>query len=233
MAIGLGKLFGVTLPENFNQPFTARSIGDFWRRWHMSLTAWFREYVFYPLERHRFRFLGQQINLVLVFILTGLWHGLTGNFMVWGLIHGIAMALESKGFGKILKKVWRPLQTIYVIGIVAFSWIFFRSPTLPYAWTFIGRLLGDVHGITPLPFSVTHPLPFIDPTTWFALGAGSLFLIPWKAIVAPWVEKIRSIIPRIDAVVKPISDLLLLTFFWAGIAVLTGGGFMPGIYDKF
>lgn len=100
MAIGLGLMIGIRLPENFNFPYIAQSISDFWRRWHITLTTWFREYVFYPLERRRFKWAGQQINILFVFLLTGLWHGFMPTFIVWGLLHGVAMAFESAGLGR-------------------------------------------------------------------------------------------------------------------------------------
>ncbi len=233
MAIGLGRIFGFTLPENFNEPFVARSIGEFWRRWHMSLSAWFREYVFYPLERHRLPAIGQQVNIIFVFILTGLWHGLTANYIVWGLIHGIALALESTSFGRWLKRIWHPFQTIYLVSIVSFAWIFFRSPSLSYAWAFIKRLGGDMSGITPLPFSMTRPLPIIDPTTWLAMGLGILFLFPFKSTMVALLGSKLKLIPDLGIFPRLFTDILILVLFWAGIAVLVSGGFAPGIYDKF
>lgn len=233
MAIGLGRIFGFTLPENFNEPFVARSIGEFWRRWHMSLSAWFREYVFFPLERHRLPAIGRQANIMFVFILTGLWHGLTANYLVWGLIHGMVLALESTLFGRWLKRIWRPFQTIYLISIVSFTWIFFRSSSLSYAWAFIKRLGGDMSGITPLPFSMTRPLPIIDPTTWLAMGFGILFLFPFRSIINRLLGSKLKLIPDLGIIPRLFTDILILALFWAGIAVLVSGGFAPGIYDKF
>jgi alginate O-acetyltransferase complex protein AlgI len=104
MAIGLGMMIGFRLPENFDFPYIAQSIGEFWRRWHITLSTWFREYVFYPLERRRFRWASQQINILIVFLLTGLWHGFKPTFIFWGLLHGCALAIESLGFGRWLKQ---------------------------------------------------------------------------------------------------------------------------------
>ena len=95
MAIGLGLLIGVRLPENFDFPYVAQSISDFWRRWHITLSSWFRDYVFYPLERRRALWAGQQINILIVFLLTGLWHGLKPTFIVWGLLHGLQWQLKT------------------------------------------------------------------------------------------------------------------------------------------
>ena len=169
VALGLGKIAGITLPENFNYPYIAQSISDFWRRWHITLSIWFREYVFYPLERRKFRFTNQQINLVLVFLLTGLWHGPTLTFLSWGLLHGLAIAFESAGGGRWLKSLWQPLRHLYTIGIIMLGWVFFRSPDLPYAFGFIGRLAGNRSGISPLPFSLTTPFPSSNPLSCWLL----------------------------------------------------------------
>ncbi len=196
-------------------------------------SAWFREYVFYPLERHRLPAIGQQVNIILVFFLTGLWHGLTANYIVWGLIHGIALALESTLFGRWLKRIRHPFQTVYLVSIVSFAWIFFRSPSLSYAWAFIKRLGGDLSGITPLPFSMTGPLPIIDPTTWLAMGLGILFLFPFKSTMIALLGSKLKLIPDFGIFPRLFTDILILVLFWAGIAVLVSGGFAPGIYDKF
>ncbi|RJP49401.1 MAG: MBOAT family protein [Anaerolineaceae bacterium] len=233
MAIGLGRVFGFTFPENFNQPFTAKSVGEFWRRWHMSLSAWFREYVFYPLERRRIPLFGQQLNILIVFAFTGLWHGLTPTFLVWGLIHGLALALESTAFGRWLKSAWRPAQFVYTFSIVAFSWIFFRSPSLTFSLQFIQRLAGDTANITPLPFSVTRPLPFIDPTTWIALAVAILLQTPLASLLTSWWARLSGRFPRFGIFSRPLTDVFLLALFWSAIAVLVSGGFAPGIYDKF
>jgi alginate O-acetyltransferase complex protein AlgI len=233
MAIGLGHVFGFTVPENFKQPFIARSLGDFWRRWHMSLSSWFREYVFYPLERRRVPIVGQQLNILIVFLLTGFWHGPTPNFAVWGLIMGSVLALESTVFGRWLKNIWRPFQHLYTLSIILFSWIVFRSPNLTFAAQFIQRLAGDATGITPLPFSMTRPLPIVDPTTWLALGLGLLFLFPLASFLDPWRVRVIERFPSLGLPLRLLSDAILLALFWAGIAALVSGSYAPGIYDKF
>jgi alginate O-acetyltransferase complex protein AlgI len=199
----------------------------------MTLAAWFREYVFYPLERRRIPILGQQVNILIVFLLTGLWHGFTPNYAVWGLIMGAALALESTAFGRWLKNAWRPLQHIYTLGIFSFSLIFFRSPSLAFAFDFLGRLAGNTTGLTALPFSMTRPLPFIDPTTWLALGLAILFTFPLASFLDPWLARAKARFPRLGIFPRLLTDVLLLVLFWAGIAVIVSGGYAPGIYDKF
>jgi alginate O-acetyltransferase complex protein AlgI len=241
MAIGLGRAFGFRLPENFDRPFTARSVSEFWRRWHMTLAAWFREYVFYPLERRRLPILGQQFNILLVFFLTGLWHGPTLTFAAWGLIHGAALALESTAFGRWLKNTPRLLQFLYMISVVMFALIFFRSPSLGFAAQFIGRLAGNTAGLVSLPFSMTRPLPFVDPTTWLALGLAILLQLPLASFLTPstslrassWRARVSEQNPRFGFVLRLLVDVSLLTLFWLGIAALVSGTNAPGIYDKF
>jgi alginate O-acetyltransferase complex protein AlgI len=233
MAVGLGQVLGFHLPENFNYPYISRSIGEFWRRWHMTLSAWFREYVFYPLERRRFPVLGQQVNILIVFLLTGLWHGLTLPYIVWGLIHGVAIALESLFLSRWLKNAWRPIQHFYTLSIILFSWVFFRSSSLNFAWLFLKRLFGDSSGMTVLPFSATIPVPFIESTFLLALAIGLILSLP----VSPWLAGIRKNLiirqPKLALPIQIISDGLILALLWVSIAALAGGSFSPGIYDKF
>jgi alginate O-acetyltransferase complex protein AlgI len=233
VAIGLGRLIGITLPENFNYPYTAQSIGEFWRRWHITLSTWFREYVFYPLERRKFRFAGQQINLIIVFLLTGLWHGPTLPFLAWGLVHGLAIAFESAGGARWLKNLWRPLRHLYAISVVMFGWIFFRSPTIEYALGFIGRLLGNRSGISPLPFSQTSPLPFIEPSFVMITIVALVCSLP---VVSLWVNFRK----RFEASnlwyfvpLQVVEDLAVLAFFVVSVAAHVSGTFLPNIYAAF
>jgi alginate O-acetyltransferase complex protein AlgI len=149
MAIGIGTLLGFDLPENFNSPYSCVSVADFWRRWHMTLTAWFRKYVFYPLE-FRFRKLGvlrQPLNLLIVFFLTGAWHGLGPNFLVWGGYYGLILAIESLGLGRWLKRLPTAFQHFYGLLMVLFGWVFFRLET-PSNWPIFFRALIGMNGMT-------------------------------------------------------------------------------------
>jgi alginate O-acetyltransferase complex protein AlgI len=233
MAIGLGLMIGIRLPENFNLPYLAESISDFWRRWHATLTAWFREYVFYPLERRRFKWMGQQINIMIVFLLTGLWHGFSLTFIVWGLLHGIAMALESAGLGRQLKKIWRPVQHIYTLLIVLAGWVFFRSISLSFAIGFFRRLAGNTSGLTNLPFSQTTPLPFIEPSFILAMGAGILFCLPLASFWKQFRDKMEKRLPVSFFAFQITEDLLLFAFVVLGLAALLSSRFTPNIYAKF
>ena len=137
MAIGLGRMFGFRFHENFNYPYISTSLREFWRRWHISLSTWFRDYVYISLGGNRVSTIRVYVNLLLVFILTGFWHGASWNFLIWGLFHGIFLAGEHGGFSTILKKMWKPVQHAYLLIVVVIGWVFFRADSLPLAITYL------------------------------------------------------------------------------------------------
>lgn len=133
MAIGLGRMFGFQFQENFNFPYMAKSVKDFWRRWHISLSSFFRDYIYIPLGGSHVKTSRIYLNLILVFFLTGFWHGASWSFVIWGLFHGFFMIVERLGFEKILEKSWKPLANLYTLLVVMFAWVLFRANTLTYA----------------------------------------------------------------------------------------------------
>ena len=234
MAIGLGRMMGFRFIENFNFPYVSKNIGEFWRRWHISLSNWFRDFVFYPLERRRLMWLGQPLNILIVFILTGLWHGITQNFVIWGFIHGSALVFESTSLGRKLRAFWAPLQHIYAWSVILVGWVFFRSPTPHYALVFLRRLAGDTRGLKLLPFELTSPLPFIEPTFVVALLAGIVFSLP----IGQWVSKvIQARVQEENQFQKVtfqiVSDLSLIFMLLVSIAATAGSAFTPSIYGGF
>lgn len=139
MAIGLGKMFGFEIPENFNRPYIARSIQDFWRRWHISLSTWFKEYLYIPLGGNRVGTFNTYRNLMIVFFATGLWHGASWNFVVWGIFHGAFLVVERLvKMEKILPL--KILQHIYALLVVIVGWVFFRADNLPHALEYLNRM---------------------------------------------------------------------------------------------
>lgn len=140
MAIGLGRIFGFHFLENFNYPYISKSIQEFWRRWHISLSSWFRDYLYIPLGGNRSGNWRTYFNLLLVFFLCGLWHGSSWTFVIWGLYHGLFLVVERLGLGKILKRLPGPLQHAYALLVVMVGWVFFRSDTLGQALAYIKRL---------------------------------------------------------------------------------------------
>lgn len=233
MALGLASMMGLNFIENFNYPYISQSVGDFWRRWHISLSTWFRDYVFYPLERRRIRFVGQPLNILIVFLLTGLWHGVTPTFVIWGLLHGIFLALESLFLGRWLRGTLQPLRHLYALAAILFTWLIFRAPDLPYALAFMRRLAGDASGYVPLSFTQTAPLPFLEPSFWLAFGFGILFSLPIFPLLEKFMERIAGKSPAIRLPLTAIGDLFLLALFILSVGMMTASKFLPGIYGSF
>jgi alginate O-acetyltransferase complex protein AlgI len=233
MALGLGLMIGIRLPENFNFPYISQSISDFWRRWHMTLSSWFREYVFFPLERKRFRWGGQQINILIVFLLIGLWHGFKSTFMIWGLLHGFAVAVESLGFERLLLRIWRPVRHLYTWTIVLASWVFFRSNTLEFSFEFFRRLAGDTNGLTMIPFGISRPMPLIEPSFILALAAGTLFSLPILSLWGQMRGTLEGKRANLYIFLQLLEDCILIFVFILGLAMLLSNGYRPNIYAKF
>lgn len=141
MAIGLGKMFGFELKENFAHPYCSRSITEFWRRWHISLGSWFREYVYIPMGGNRVSVLRHIFNLLVVWALTGLWHGASWNFVVWGLYYGVLLIVEKYLLRRVTERI-PILGTIYTMLLVIVGWVFFFSPTLLEAGAYLGAMFG-------------------------------------------------------------------------------------------
>ncbi|CAF1494332.1 unnamed protein product [Adineta ricciae] len=143
MAIGLARMFGIQFPLNFNYPYVSRSVREFWRRWHISLSSWFRDYLYISLGGNRVSELRVCSNLLTVFFLCGLWHGASWNFIIWGLFHGLFLALErTKICTWALSRTPRVLQHFYALSVISIGWVFFRASTLSHSIQFIKVLFG-------------------------------------------------------------------------------------------
>lgn len=147
MAIGLGRMFGFRFLENFNYPYIAQSLQEFWRRWHISLSSWFRDYLYIPLGGNRVGPVRTYLNLFIVFLLCGLWHGASWNFIIWGLIHGCFLVLERAGLGRLLAASPRLLRHVYTLFVVCMAWVFFRAEELSYALSYCASMLGLGGGV--------------------------------------------------------------------------------------
>ena len=142
MAIGLGKMFGFDFLENFDYPYISKSIQEFWRRWHISLSTWFRDYLYIPLGGNKKGASRTYVNLIIVFFITGLWHGASWNFIVWGLFHGFFLILERVWFGKALAKAPNILGHLYMIFVVLIGWVYFRADTLVDATYYLQKMFS-------------------------------------------------------------------------------------------
>ena len=142
MAVGLGKMLGFEFMKNFDYPYLSKSITEFWRRWHISLGTWFREYVYIPLGGNRKGKEQTILNLMIVWFLTGLWHGASWNFVMWGMYYGILLIIEKFMIGDRLEKVPGMFRHLYSLLFVMIGWVFFFSPTLGFAWKYLGVMFG-------------------------------------------------------------------------------------------
>jgi len=149
MAIGLGRIMGFKFPENFDNPYTSRSITEFWRRWHMTLGAFIMNYLYIPLGGNRKGKRRMYFNLWLCFLLSGLWHGASWNFVIWGALHGFFICLDKLFLGKVMKKIGTVPSVVLTFITVSVIWVFFRIEDLGMAWTFVTRMFAfDFSGFT-------------------------------------------------------------------------------------
>jgi alginate O-acetyltransferase complex protein AlgI len=185
MAIGLGRMFGFRFPENFRWPYVADTVQEFWRRWHITLSAWFRDYVYVPLGGNRGSRRRTYANLVAVFFLCGLWHGASWTFVVWGLFHGAFLVFERLGLAALIRRLPAPVRHAYLLLVVMVGWVFFRSDTLAQASTFLQALAGKA-ATAPTPFLVSW---YLTPELWLALAAGAIGAMPIGPAAARWRER--------------------------------------------
>jgi len=172
MAIGLARLFGFELLENFNYPYLADSITDFWHRWHLSLSAWFRDYLYIPLGGNRCGNIAVYRNLLIVFLLCGLWHGPNWNFVAWGAYHGAFLILEKRLNLRALLPAF--VRHVYALLVVGFGWVIFRTTNMAQAWLFLETLLGIESGS---PYGAGVAI-LLDVEFYVALAAGLLLAFP-------------------------------------------------------
>ena len=163
MAIAVAALLGYRLPENFAFPYLSLSVREFWQRWHMSLTRWFRDYLYIPLGGSRGSAFQTARNLVTVFLLCGLWHGAAWSFIAWGAVHGSMLVLERSAFGRLLARLPKWIGIVYVNGVVMVAWVLFRSPDFGRAGVFLRGLAG----LGSAPHAAIARS--IDPLWWLAL----------------------------------------------------------------
>lgn len=185
MAIGMGWMLGFHFPENFNYPYSARSVREFWHRWHITLSTWFRDYVYIPLGGSRESAARTRVNLLLVFLLCGFWHGASWNFVVWGLFHGLFLSLERWGQVSLLHR-YRLFSHIYTLLVVLCGWVFFRAESLHhvalYLWALVGGNAGKIESL-----AASALCQRID--VLLALVAGCLFSFPLVPALRTFLEK--------------------------------------------
>lgn len=230
MAIGLGKMFGFEFIENFNYPYISQSIRDFWRRWHISLSSWFRDYLYIPLGGNRCSPARNHFNLLAVFVLCGLWHGASWTFVVWGIYHGFFIVLEHAGLGPILDRIPKPVRHLYALLVVLVGWVIFRAPTLFDAVAFIRNMLGFTSGVPanlPIESILTHQV-------LCALVAGALLSTPLWPALERWTSGLSDKMqPAGRGAIAMANVAFVLTLLIVCAAWLAGETYNPFIYFRF
>ena len=219
MAIGLGKMFGFHFVENFNYPYIATSITDFWRRWHISLSSWFRDYVYIPLGGSRCSKARWMLNIMIVWSLTGLWHGASYNFVLWGLYYGVLLMMEKLFFKKYLDKL-RGINYIITMLIVLVGWVFFNSSSVDQIIYMIRNLFG---------FNGSFSLILLN-------NQGILYLLPYMLIaiigMGPWINQLFIKI-RNNTIGFTIYDIYLVVILVVCLIFLINNSYNPFIYFRF
>lgn len=235
MAIGLAFMLGFTFPKNFDHPYASRSVTEFWRRWHISLSSWFRDYVYIPLGGNREGRWKTVRNLLLVFLLTGVWHGAAWTFIAWGLYHGAFLLIERFGLGRLLAALPRFVGHAYTLLAVLVGWVLFRAETLPNALAYLSIMAG-ADGWRPLG---TATRVLLDGETLAAMAAGIVFAVPTLAwaldrLRAPRLSPAHTLEPRLDTQgVHVLSTPVLVLGLVLSIAVLAGTTLNPFLYFRF
>lgn len=225
MAIGLGRMLGFRLPENFARPYSSVTITEFWRRWHMSLSRWFRDYVYIPLGGNRHGVARTYRNLTIIFVLTGFWHGPNWTFLVWGLFHGLLLVIErAGGFDRAPSapgaRIARRAATMVLVVI---GWVFFKAPDLGSAFVMLGHMLvPDTSGLTDIVgASITNQRVLLLLIGWIVV------FLPAGSGTGPFLESARS--PRATAVR---TGVMTAGLAYSGLLVATGT-FSPFLYYQF
>lgn len=183
MAVGLGVMMGFTLPRNFRLPYSALSMTSFWRRWHMSLSAWLRDYLYIPLGGSRGSTLRTYFNLWVVFLLCGLWHGASWTFVIWGAHHGLFLVLERAGLGAFLKRLPREVAHLYTVLVAFVGWVWFRAADFHSALSMF-RALAGYNGFHDMPMQFDFMLSPV--VISILLLAGALSLWKWPSLRPAW-----------------------------------------------
>ena len=223
MAIGLGKMFGFDFLENFNYPYISNSITEFWRRWHMSLSSWFRDYVYIPLGGNRKGKVRQCVNIMIVWFLTGFWHGANWNFMIWGVYFGVILLCEKLFLLNALKKIPKFIGHIYALILIVIGWGIF-------AFDDFGKLsqnFKNMFGLSGIDF-VNH-----QTLVWFAGYAVTFVILIFTStpLIRKIGEKLKKAVPAVYSCV--LQPLMVMAILLISTAYLAGNSFNPFRYFRF
>lgn len=221
MAIGLGKMFGFDISENFNYPYISKSIKEFWRRWHISLSTWFRDYVYIPLGGSRCKPIRSYLNLIVVFLLTGLWHGASWNFVAWGGYYVVFLIFERMGLSKVLEKAPAVVGRLYSILVIVCGWVLFRANGLRNAISYYMSMFDFQNTKIWVDLVSVMNRQYI-----FCLIAGIIFSMP----IGKHILKEDETTGTLRFV---INNVLVFGCFTLSICYMLGNGFSPFLYFRF
>ena len=223
MAIGLGAIFGFKFLENFNYPYISKSITEFWRRWHISLSTWFKEYLYIPLGGNRISLRRTYLNLFLVFLATGFWHGASWNFIFWGLWHGLFINFEKASGWHKVSGSWKIsiAQHFYTIFVFVIGWVMFRAENMTYAWQYIKNMFGFIN-----EHKITYELPYyIDNIEILAFLAAFVCAMPvFQNILCVGFKR---------KILRFTINLWLFGLFVLSAATIAASTYNPFIYFRF
>lgn len=223
MAIGIGEFFGITLPENFEYPYLACSVGEYWRRWHISLSSWFRDYVYIPLGGSRCRLRRTCLNLLIVFALTGLWHGAAWQYVVFGLLHGIILCMERLGLRRALEQLPRLLRHLYTVVLLWLTLVIFGAPGLSEGLAVLKGIFTWQSGAKGYTLAA-----FADTKLLLILAASFLLCGPVQALC----PKLKAALYAKKAP-SPAGMAGLLVLLFLGLMRVTAGTYSAFIYFQF
>ena len=229
MAIGLGKMFGFHFLENFNYPYISRSFEEFWRRWHISLGTWIRDYVYFPLGGSRLGEVRTQINLFIIFFLCGLWHGASWNYAIWGVYNAFFILIERTRISDFRRKLWFPLQVLLFMLLFMFGMVIFLNPTLSAAKYYFLVMFGIGGELTS-----THPVSiYLNSKVLFEISIGVLLAMPVYPALSNLRQKIFDKIPEPKQYIFDLSVHVSQLSITIGLAYFTCISLASGVYNPF
>lgn len=211
MAIGLGEMLGFEFPENFNYPYISRTVTEFWKRWHMTLTGWFREYVYIPLGGNRKGMLRTYLNMFVIWLITGFWHGAGWNFIIWGLYYFVILSAERLFLKKILDKS-HVLSRIYTLVVVMSGWVIFASASFDKALVYLSRMFSFNPGDDLLEYIATY---------WYFIVGAVIFSTP---LFKKYYDRHKN---------NPLVIIVLVVIFWLSVVLLVDSVYNPFLYFRF
>jgi len=244
MAIGIGTMLGFNFAENFNFPYMAKNVQDFWNRWHITLSSWLRDYIFLPLAYYISKKLKKErylmiktdriiyfIAIAVTFFICGFWHGAGWTFIIWGLYFALFLVLEQFGMRRLLKRTWLPLQHFYALLVVIVGWVIFRSDNMGFAFRFIGRMFSFSNGYSPLNSALIF---YINNTeTFLAILMALFFSFPFMQWCNSTIKNNIASDNKVYYVINSVRLIFLVVLFVVSLSYISSSSYQPFIYKQF